>query len=653
GTVSEYNISDPTYGACRLKGISDSSDNFKYYASVSGSDETLNNACARCITVTRDDDSTKTVTAFVLDVCDGCAAGTLQLSSDALTALSIDTEAASVSVSYEFDTCPSSMMSGDIKACLMEGASSTYVPLQFYNSQKVITAATIDDVNATRTTSSFLYSANSGSTSTTWYKSIDVSVTSEDGETKNTTFAFTSTSGCATSDAQFNSASTADGVDGSTVGSTASSSMGAIVGGVVGGVGALLIIVGSIIFIRRRNRASRSSNDPNEPDVENQYLSPKAKALPVGTGTTTYQSDHDDDAQPPASPTVDYAESYSPAASSKQPASVLSGSGASSPEPAPAPVSVPVAPVPVSMPVAPVPVSMPVAAVPAAVVAASINVDSPMSSVASEHSSAPSAPQSNGSSGPRSVSAEPTFAYSNTTPSYSYSNMVQSPRHSTFSQAKAAPTLAPPVVPRRTSSTDFQQYDDTEERTSFDVDDMRDTEAGASTGDSRQYGSQTYTPYGSTDPYASTVTSPQSYVRATSLRRPSAKRNPRMSGRESGRQTNNSVLSNADSYASTAPRQTNSSMLSNNTGLQSNDSYAYSARPSMAAAMDSSPMRDSYASVPSAAGAENLTASQQSLMSSQQSIGSLRESGGYSRDSLNILGYPYSKKSGRHHNTSG
>ncbi|RLN50587.1 hypothetical protein BBJ28_00017671, partial [Nothophytophthora sp. Chile5] len=564
----------------------------------------------------------------------------LQRSSDALTALSIDTEAASVSVSYEFDTCPSSMMSGDIKACLMEGASSTYVPLQFYNSQKVITAATIDDVNATRTSSSFLYSANSGSTSTTWYTSVDVSVTSEDGETKNTTFAFTSTSGCATSDVQFNSASTADGVDGSTVGSAASSSMGAIVGGVVGGVGALLIIVGSIIFIRRRNRASRSSNDPNAPDVENQYLSPKAKSLPVATGTTTYQSDHDDDAQPPASPTVDYAESYSPAASSKQPASALSGSEASSPEPVSAPV----------------PVSMPVAAVPAAVVAASIRVDSPMSSAASEHSSVPSAPQSNGSSGPRSVSAEvaePTFTYSNNTPSYSYSSMAQSPRHSTFSQAMTAPTLAPPVVPRRTSGTNFQQYEDTEERTSFDVDDMRDTEAGASTGDSRQYGSQTYTPYGSTDPYASTVTSPQSYVRATSLRRPSTKRNPRTSGRESGRYTNNSVLSNADSYASTAPRQTNNSMLSNNTGLQSNDSYSYSARPSVSTATDNSPMRDSYASVPSAAGAENLTASQQSLTASQQSMGSLRESGGYSRDSLNILGYPYSKKSGRHHNTSG
>ncbi|POM63108.1 hypothetical protein PHPALM_27646, partial [Phytophthora palmivora] len=151
GVVSIYNISEPTYGTCRLKGIDKSSDNFKYYASVSSKDFSLNDACGRCITITRDDDSTKTTTAYVLDVCDGCTSGTLKLSEDSMLALDIDVTDSTTKVSYEFDSCPSSLMSGDIKACLMDGASSTYVPLQFYNSQKVITGATIDGVTATST----------------------------------------------------------------------------------------------------------------------------------------------------------------------------------------------------------------------------------------------------------------------------------------------------------------------------------------------------------------------------------------------------------------------------------------------------------------------------------------------------------------------
>ncbi|KAG7398171.1 hypothetical protein PHYBOEH_011494 [Phytophthora boehmeriae] len=614
GTASLYNISDPTFGTCRLKGITTSSDNFKYYASVSSKDETLNSACARCITITRDDDSTKSTTAYVLDVCDGCAAGSVQLSDATMSALDIDTTGASVSVSYEFKSCPTSMVSGNIKACLMEGASATYVPLQFYNSQKVIAGATIDGVTATSTSSSFLYSANSGSSSSTWYKNVEFSVTADNGESLNGTFAFSSTSSCATSDVQFNSASTADGVDGSTGLSTAGSSTGTIIGASVGAVAALLIIVGSVILIRRRRAASKDLDDP-ENDVENQYLSPKAKAAPVITGTSTVQTDHDDhdDHQPPPSPTVDYAESYSPAASSKMLSSDMSVSSASTPAQATAAAS----------------------AVPAAVVAASMAVDSPESSVPSNRSSMA---MSNDS-----ASTAANFSYVEPTYAYSSNNAVTSPPRS-FSNAKKAPTLSAPVVPRQASGTGFQQFEDTEERSSFDVDDMRESEARATTSNEgpRRYGSQAYAPYSSADPYANTVTSPQSNVRATSLRRPSFKPNSRLSSRESDR------FSNADSYASTAPRQGNSSMISNNTSLQASASdvaanavHSSRGRPSMATDGD---MRDSYAA-PASGGVD--------LSASQHSLGSMRESGGYSRESLNILGYPYSKKSGRHHNTTG
>ncbi|KAG1689598.1 hypothetical protein DVH05_002107 [Phytophthora capsici] len=613
GVVSVYNISDPTYGTCRLKGISESSDNFKYYASVSSKDYNLNGACARCITITRDDDSSKTTQAYVLDVCDGCASGTLQLSADSMAALDIDTTDSSTKVSYEFKTCPTSLMTGSIKACLMEGASATYVPLQLYNSQKVISGATIDGVTATSTSSSFLYSANSGSSSSSWYKNVEFSVSSDDGETLNGTFAFTSTSGCATSDVQFNSASTADGVDGNTVAGAASSSNAAVIGGICGGIGALLIIVGSVILVRRRNRASKDITDP-ENDVENQYLSPTTKPKAASTFHDD-NSDHDHH-QPPASPTVDYAESFSPAASSKAPSSHISDTSSH-----------------VSSPAGRAPASP--AAVPASVVAASIAVDSPHSSGVSGHSVPPS---------PEPVYVAPTYAYSN--------NMATSPRRSTAANVKAAPTLSAPVVPRQASNSNFQQYDDDDdERSSFDIDDMRESEARAtSTDNSRRTGS--FAPYSAADPYASTVTSPQSYVRATSLRRPSTKRN---SSRESGRYNNESVLSNADSYASAAPRQTNQSILSNSTGLMSGrsnappamDNYSFSARPSGLTDTDTAPdsVRDSYASVPAPQSNVDLSAS-------QRSMGSLRESGGYSRESLSILGYPYSKKSGRHHNTT-
>ncbi|GMF19717.1 unnamed protein product [Phytophthora fragariaefolia] len=609
GVVSVYNISDPTYGTCRLKGVSESSDNFKYYASVPSTDYTLNDACARCITITRDDDSSKTTTAYVLDVCDGCESGTLELSADSMTALDIDTTDSSTKVSYKFSTCPDSLMSGDIKACLMEGASATYVPLQFYNSQKVITAATIAGVNATSTSASFLYSANSGSSSSTWYRSVEFSVTSDDGETLNGTFAFTSASGCATSSVQFNSASTADGVDGSTS-SSSSSSNGKIIGGAAGGAAVLLIIIGSVILVRRRNRASKDLTDP-ENDVENQYLSPTAKGA-AAVGTSTFRSDTDDNHRP-ASPTVDYAESFSPAASSKAPSSHLSDS--STHEPAPA-----------------------LDAVPASVVAASVPVDSPTSPAMSDHSSVLSSQESDRTPSPEPVYVPPTYAYS--------SNMATSPRRSTVSSMKAAPTLAAPVVPR--SGSGFQYDENEEERSSFDVDDMRESEARAtSTEGSRRNGSHAYAPYSAADPYANTVTSPQSYVPATSLRRPSSKQNSMRSGRDSNRYNNASVLSSADSYASTAPRNTNASLLSNNTALQSNrssvpqsqDNYSYSARPSgLTGTTTDSSMRDSYASNPMAQNTD-LSASQRSS--------------GYSRESLNILGYPYSKKSGRHHNTTG
>jgi hypothetical protein len=634
GSVSSYSIDDPEYGACRLKGVDESSDNFKYYASVSGQDATLNEACTRCIEVTVDGDDSLSVTAYVLDVCDGCSSGTVELSSDALAELSLNSSTvSSTAVSWDYVTCPSSLLSGDVKACLMEGASSSYIPLQFYNSQKVITAVTIDGVNATSTDDTYLWYANPGTESTTWYKSIEVSMASADGENKTSTFAFTSTSGCATSDVQFSVASTSNGVDGSTSGGTSSgssSSSAGLIGGIVAAVVVVLLIIGSVILYKRRRRSSQNSETPN--DVEGGYLSPKKRAA-TGTAANEEHSVHDNGSvQEPRSPTMEYTESFTPAAALNKPTGIDREIDTE---------------------------DVPETAVAAAMAATAFSHDDSTSTTSSQRGVRPSSHLSFGTESPASPSAsavssdhhssnrsapslsvEPTFRYSSR--DMYGAPAVPNPQKTAFSQ-QPAPTLAAPVIPASMAAN--LHYEDDDDRGSFDVDDMRDTEE-MKTGEpaeqsfderqSRPYSSQAY--YGAPETYAdSAVTSPQSYVRATTLRRNTGsqrKPNPSMlASRSSSRYNNNSTMfSDApqpEAYAAAPPRSADPT-----------PSYTPQSGPYSAPYSDSSSSfapQDSYGS--------------------QRNVGSFRESagasGGYSRDSLNILGYPYSKRSQRHNNMNG
>ncbi|CAI5721641.1 unnamed protein product [Hyaloperonospora brassicae] len=620
GAVSSYDISDPMFGSCRLKGIAPASANFKLYASLSNKDVELNEACGRCVTVTRDDDPRLSTSAYVLNVCDGCASRSIQLSRDALAALDIRPNDRQPRVSYAFDTCPPALMAGDIKACIMEGASETYVPLQFFNSQKVITAATINGVPATSNAANFLFSANPSFPSSTWFENVDFSVTSDSGETLNSTLAFDSASGCATSTVQFFSASTADGVRGGASSASDSSSSGAIIGGVCGGVGALLLVVGSVLFLRRRKRAARDTDDP-ENELENQFLSPAVKPSKAAPSTSLQ-----DDRQPLASPTVDYAESFSPAASNKTAHSKV-GTMSS----------------PMLMSKAPAAAPVVAASAPAKVLAP-----------ARRASAAPPASSPPVMAGARPTSPKP--AHAPTTYAFS-SKLDTSPSKPSV---KSAPTLSAPVVHHPPSRTGFFDDDDDEEnRSSFDIDDMRETEARAASIDplNQLDPVPSFAPYSAADPYANTVTSPQSNVRATSLRRPGSKVNAaKVSGRgDSDRFANDSVVSDPDSYTSEAPRQRNGSFSSNGTLASgrafpspATDASLLSGRPSFSTdsnRMTNSPVRDNGASPAAQPSADSAT--------SQRSMGSMRESGGYSVDSLNILGYPYSKKSGRQHNSTG
>ena len=121
---------------------------------------------------------------------------------------------------------------------------------------------------------------------------------------------------------------------------------------------------------------------------------------------------------------------------------------------------------------------------------------------------------------------------------------------------------------------------------------MRETEArSTSIGLSHRLDSEPLFPhYSATDPYANTVTSPQSNVHATNLRRPGLNLNlAKFSGRgDSGRCVNDSAGSYTDSYESEAPLQTDGLFISNGTSLASGRAYpssvpddgSLSARPS-------------------------------------------------------------------------
>ncbi|TYZ66276.1 hypothetical protein PybrP1_005428 [[Pythium] brassicae (nom. inval.)] len=543
GLVSSYIISTPDIGSCRLKGIAAESDNFKHYASVSGRDATLTDGCARCIKATRNDDASKSVTAYVLDVAQGAGAGTLKLSPTALQALAVDVNANNVSVSYRFVSCPATFASGNVKACLMEGASNAYIPLQFYNAQKVIASVKINGVAATTTKESYLFSATSGQSkegTSSWFANVAVEMTSSDNETLAGTFAFGAPSGCATYTSQFSAASTADGANIAGNGGDSDSSS-ALVPALIGGVGALFLLIGSVFFVRRRRlaRAGAASDTPNpmNDDVEGQYLEPKAKPQPSPTGPT-YASDHSGGMDPePRSPTIDYEQSYSPAAA----AFSMAASTLAPPPPAASPVE-----------------------------------DRRVSSFSGSGSGS-------GSNSTYSYSKPMTQSFS--------SNLSSSPRASSKAAASTAPTFQAPVVPTYSNASRqasyeqprSQSFSDEEEqaaRSSFDIDDMRNTEEMKTSelGDARfsTYGAggRSTQTYAAAPTYAdSVVTSPQSYVRATSLRRNTATRTP----------------------------------------------SAY--RP------------DAY--------------------DGGTGYGQDRQNSGYSRDSLNILGYPYAKKSGRNGSVTG
>ncbi|DBA04331.1 TPA: hypothetical protein N0F65_002093 [Lagenidium giganteum] len=567
GTVQNFNIGNPDNGeGCRLKGIDKDSANYKNYASVPATDVDVNAACGRCVRITCDDDKCtggSSVTAYVLEVSQSAKSGATKASKAALTELGVAENANDVKVSYKMVNCPSSLMSGNVKACLMEGASNTYIPLQFYNSQKVIKSVKINGVDGQQQKGSFQYNANMNQNEqpkSDWYGNVQVELTATDGDSQKATFAFGGPSGCASSDVQFAAASTSDALDGGKSGGNKSaggsgSSTGTIIGAVCGVIGALVIIVGSIFYVRRR----RAANDGSDDIEGGQYLSPRTnKPAPPGEPAT-----HAFDAGYPSTPgfqepnqeqepVTEYNHASSPGAGLKAATATTTAAAAAG-------------------------------ATTAAVAASSYSTPPPRESSPAPTPSLP-LPASNYIHN-ESMSSDESYSFSSEVPKYSYSSDMKYSFSSNVSNTSperprpAAPMVPAPVVPatREAAQPRVIRTAESEERTSFDIDDMRSTEESFR---GNSYATNDYSAaYNSS--YASTaVTSPQSYVRATSLRRNSSR--------------------------DQAPRN-NGSIISDSSFVGGNAQFPRSS------ARDSS----------------------------------------YSRDSLNILEYPYAKKNGRNGPNSG
>lgn len=268
------NIGDSEDGSCRIQGLADTSVNAQYYTTISSSFAEAQDGCGRCVKLTCTNESACTQgvythTTYVLSISDSYSTQEIGLSPDVMEAFTGDKNTASLDVAYEFVTCPSSFLSGDIVGCLMESASSSYIPIQFWNSYRVIENATIEGLTGTFRSNGFMYQVNPSGLSSDWYESLSVTLTSTNGEVISTDLTFPNSSQtCANSTIQFSKPSGSEDDDDS---SSSSSSLSWILPVVICLVVAAAIGIGAYFFIkRRRSRQGKSGQDLENPGENDQ-----------------------------------------------------------------------------------------------------------------------------------------------------------------------------------------------------------------------------------------------------------------------------------------------------------------------------------------------------------------------------------------------
>ncbi|KAF0697949.1 Aste57867_11402 [Aphanomyces stellatus] len=262
----------PSEGSCRLLNI-DGNPSVRY-ASVPGAKMST---CGRCVQVTCQDTSCtagSSVIAYVTDAMDATqASGPLKLSPDAAKVLTSSNLNSPISISWKYVICPDTIISGTIKACFMDGASQDYLPIQFFNSFRQIENATFGTVPAKASADGFYFTSGKVSDDVGFYSNVPVTLVSGESTIKGT-MSFknpgTATTGnCADTGIQFpkpsdDAAGAVDPLNPSGGKGKSDSSSSALLPAILGGVGGLVLIAAIVFFIRRRRAAMEDKEDDDD-----------------------------------------------------------------------------------------------------------------------------------------------------------------------------------------------------------------------------------------------------------------------------------------------------------------------------------------------------------------------------------------------------
>ncbi|RHY29538.1 hypothetical protein DYB32_005067 [Aphanomyces invadans] len=268
------NYAKASDGTCRLLNLD--GDKSRMYVSVPGK---RFSTCARCVQILCQDTACKSgssVVAYVVDAKEGSqASDPLQLSPDAAKALTPNPINTPIGVTWKFTVCPDAFVVGNIKACMMDGASADYIPIQFSNSFQPIESATYNSVAAKQSQNGFIFESGRISDDPSFFSSIPVKLTAASGAVVQGSLAFKNPSvekdlNCADLGVQFEKPSSSSGevVDPLNPNNTGTNSGGSsvLLPAVLGSVGGL-VLLGAIIFFIRRRRAAMDLRDDDD-DVE-------------------------------------------------------------------------------------------------------------------------------------------------------------------------------------------------------------------------------------------------------------------------------------------------------------------------------------------------------------------------------------------------
>ncbi|RHY06493.1 hypothetical protein DYB28_002784 [Aphanomyces astaci] len=267
------NYAKASDGTCRLLNVEGAKSTM--YVSVPGK---RFSTCGRCVQISCQDIACKTgssVVAYVVDAKEGSqASDPLQLSPDAAKVLTPSPINSPIGISWKFTVCPDTFVVGNIKACMMDGASADYLPIQFFNSLQPIDTATYNAVPAKQSQNGFIFESGRISDDPSYYANIPVKLTSATGAVVQGSLSFKNPSvdkdaNCADMGVQFEkpSASSGEVVDPLTPnGSKSGGGKSVLVPAILGSIGGLVLLA-VIIFCLRRHRAAKDLRDDDD-DME-------------------------------------------------------------------------------------------------------------------------------------------------------------------------------------------------------------------------------------------------------------------------------------------------------------------------------------------------------------------------------------------------